>query len=343
MFDPNHIQSLIFDLNHLVSHSARQEWTIFEQILQVLIERDYHIILISQEIPAFNYHQYEQISLIQSATIPAIANNTSLLQNTTFWVTNDPEVQEKLGSVRQIFAGSTLIEENYPSFQFQQLHDILYMFHPSQNTADYLAQQIIKTKQKAESIPLIVGVGGPEDCGHAYFIGPLVDALENHDVLLAGLDLTEILGTEFQASTRAGYWHSQEIRDWMLNTIILPFSKGERVFIESAPDFIEPYEISVFPLFIAPEMVLLLWGTTIFLPELSCIDSKILLDLSPKSATARMFGLDDRQNFSPEFVQNYETHDQQYYAEYLSKYNVFRDTEHLVDFNNFHAFRLKQR
>ena len=54
-------------------------------------------------------------------------------------------------------------------------------------------------------------------------------------------------------------------------------------------------------------MVLIIWGTTIFLPELEkIIDLRFLLELSDRTAAARMFSLDERQNFDKSFVETYQ-------------------------------------
>jgi hypothetical protein len=53
-------------------------------------------------------------------------------------------------------------------------------------------------------------------------------------------------------------------------------------------------------------MVVLLWGTTIFVPGIQeLLDVKIVLDLTPKAAAARLFELDERSDFNPDFVESY--------------------------------------
>ena len=99
-------------------------------------------------------------------------------------------------------------------------------------------------------------------------------------------------------------------------------------------------EKPIFPFFLAPEMVLLIWGTTIFLPEFeNLFDIKILLELSEKTAAARMFGIDDRQNFDQKFVDAYSKKEGKFYSNYLIENNVIEKIDYRIDFNNFYAFR----
>ena len=87
-------------------------------------------------------------------------------------------------------------------------------------------------------------------------------------------------------------------------------------------------------------MVLLIWGTTIFLPEFeNLFDIKILLELSEKTAAARMFGIDDRQNFDQKFVDAYSKKEGKFYSNYLIENNVIEKIDYRIDFNNFYAFR----
>ena len=98
------------------------------------------------------------------------------------------------------------------------------------------------------------------------------------------------------------------------------------------------------PFFLAPEMILLIWGTTVFLPEFEkLIDVRVLLELSAKTAAARLFALDDRENFDQSFVETYLQKEGKYYADYLSEYDVPSKIDYRINFENFNAFRLKEK
>ena len=106
---------------------------------------------------------------------------------------------------------------------------------------------------------------------------------------------------------------------------------------------IHKHEISTMPFFLAPEMILLVWGTTVFLPEFdNLIDLRVLLELSEKTAAARMFALDDRENFDQSFIDTYLKKEGRYYADYLDHYNVQNQIDFRINFDNFNAFRMKE-
>ena len=227
---------------------------------------------------------------------------------------------------------------------------MLQIFHPSKITAADLSATLLKIKQDSEQVPLMLGIGGPDECGHSFFVGELIDAFEDQEMLVTSLDLSQVLGTEFQKKDQSGamspssLWHSNEIRDWVIKDVLRPYSNGQQVYIENPPEIIQEYEISTFPLFLAPEMILLVWGTTLFLPEFeNLIDLRILLELSTKTAAARMFALDDRENFDQSFINTYLQKEGKYYADYLVKYDVQNKIDYRINFENFNAFRIQEK
>ena len=71
------------------------------------------------------------------------------------------------------------------------------------------------------------------------------------------------------------------------------------------------------------------------------IDLRVLLELSEKTAAARMFSLDERENFDQSFVDTYLKKEGKYYADYLDQFNVNDQIDYRIDFDNFNAFRMK--
>lgn len=343
-FHPNQIVSIVFDLNSLSPVFSDEDKKNFPPIIQVLSERDFNIFLISKDSPQMSWEHLVGVNWLKGNALDVIKKNRSLIGQDVFWITEEPRLHKELSQLNQLFAGCTPAVEKNGGMQYQYLQDILYVFHPSRYTAIELADQIAEIKNQAPKIPLIVGIGGPDECGHAYFVGELVDALENHDILVSGLDLTEILGTEFLlTSSQQSYWRSPEIKDWFMEHVIRPYTQGSQVVVENEPQLIAPYEVSEFPFFVAPEMVLVIWGTTIFVPELKdAIDTHILLDLSLKAATARIYGLDNREDFDPRFIKTYQENEGKYYEEYLTQFQVPQTMEYMIDFDNFNAFRIKK-
>ncbi len=333
-FHPNQIRLLVFDLDSLTINFDQDKWENFRQFLRVLDDRDFEIALVSESIEASEWNSYNKLSILQHSTIDALKNNTTLTDRDVFWFTEQPELQKTLAGNTRNFAGSTGSTTHNGGMQYQYLHDMLQIFHPSKITAADLST---------------IGIGGPDECGHVFFVSELIEALEDQELLVTGLDLSQVLGTEFQKQkisrnkSNTTLWRSEEIRNWVVEDVMRPYSQGQQVYFEKLPVMIHKHEISTMPFFLAPEMILLVWGTTVFLPEFdNLIDLRVLLELSEKTAAARMFALDDRENFDQSFIDTYLKKEGRYYADYLDHYNVQNQIDFRINFDNFNAFRMKE-
>ena len=90
-------------------------------------------------------------------------------------------------------------------------------------------------------------------------------------------------------------------------------------------------------------MILLVWGTTLFLPEFeNLFDIRFLLELSDKAATARIFAFDERENFDKTFIETYKTKEGKYYTNYMTEYKVNEKIDYKINFDNFNAFRINE-
>ncbi len=341
-FHPNHIQRLVFDLNSLAGTFGSEGWQNFQSFIKVLDERAYETVLIGEECEIQDWQAYSNVSVLVGSTQNLLEKNRELGHGTVFWITEDSGTQERLSGRKQAFAGGNESAGQNGGIQYQYLFDLLEIFHPSRATARELANTIQHLKQESPRMPLTLGIGGPDDCGHAFFVGELVEVLEAQNMLVAGLDLSELMGLEFENhAAPTTYWRSQWFRDWVLDQVLHPYSRGEEVILESAPEPLIPFEITPFPFYLSPEMVLLIWGTTLFLQECEqSIDVRILLDLSPKAAAARMFNLDERENFDPSFIHSYESSEGESYRQYLQRFQVEDKADFRINFDNFNAFRL---
>ncbi|HBL54852.1 MAG TPA: hypothetical protein EYO46_03130 [Candidatus Lambdaproteobacteria bacterium] len=349
-FHPSHIRLLVFDLDSLTVNFDQDAWNSFRQFLRVLDDRDFETVLISESIQTSEWSPYANLTVLLSSGEEAFKNNSSLTGADVFWFSEKQELQKNLSKSTRNFAGSNGQTTKYGGLQYQHLYDMLQIFHPSKITAADLSATLLKIKQDSEQVPLMLGIGGPDECGHSFFVGELIDAFEDQEMLVTSLDLSQVLGTEFQKKDQSGamspssLWHSNEIRDWVIKDVLRPYSNGQQVYIENPPEIIQEYEISTFPLFLAPEMILLVWGTTLFLPEFeNLIDLRILLELSTKTAAARMFALDDRENFDQSFINTYLQKEGKYYADYLVKYDVQNKIDYRINFENFNAFRIQEK
>ena len=348
-FHPNHIRLLVFDIDSLTVNFDQENWDNFRKFLRILDDRDFEIVLISESIEYSDWESYSKLSILKYNTMEALQKNNSLTGNDVFWFTELPELQTKLSENTHNFGGSSAISTRKGGMQYQYLHDMLHIFHPSKITAADLTAKLFKIKQKSPQVPLLIGIGGPDDCGHDFFVSELIEALEDQGMLVSGLDLSQVLGTEFQNSNMSGnkskltLWRSEEIQDWIVEVVMRPYSKGQQVYFEKIPEIIHKFEITTTPFFLDPEMILVVWGTTVFLPEMeNLIDVRVLLDLSEKTAAARMFSLDERENFDQSFVETYLKKEGKYYSDYLDQFKVYDRIDFLIDFNNFNAFRMKK-
>ena len=348
-FHPSHIRLLVFDLDSLTVKFDQEAWDKFRQFLGVFADRDFETVLIAESIQASEWNSYANLSVIQSTGTEAFKNNSSLSGENVFWFSEHPDLQIKLATSTKNFAGSIGQTAKNGGLQYQHLYDMLQIFHPSKITAEDLSATLFNLKQNSEQVPLMLGIGGPDECGHSFFVGELIDSLEDQGLLVSSLDLSQVLGTEFQQHDNSGtlsassFWRSEKIRNWVIEDVLRPYSLGQQVYFENPPENIKDYEICTFPFFLAPEMILLVWGTTLFLPEFEkLIDLRFLLELSVKTAAARLFGLDDRENFDQSFIETYQQKDGKYYADYLTQYDVQNKIDYRINFENFNAFRRKE-
>jgi len=348
-FHPSHIRLLVFDLDSLTVKFDQEAWDKFRQFLGVFADRDFETVLIAESIQASEWNSYANLSVIQSTGTEAFKNNSSLSGENVFWFSEHPDLQIKLATSTKNFAGSIGQTAKNGGLQYQHLYDMLQIFHPSKITAEDLSATLFNLKQNSEQVPLMLGIGGPDECGHSFFVGELIDSLEDQGLLVSSLDLSQVLGTEFQQHDNSGtlsassFWRSEKIRNWVIEDVLRPYSLGQQVYFENPPENIKDYEICTFPFFLAPEMILLVWGTTLFLPDFEkLIDLRFLLELSVKTAAARLFGLDDRENFDQSFIETYQQKEGKYYADYLTQYDVQNKIDYRINFENFNAFRRKE-
>ncbi len=347
-FHPSDIRRLVFDLDSLTIDFVKESWEDFRKFIQVLDDRDFETVLISNSIELTNWNTYSRLSILQGTCEEAYQKNSSLSGPDVFWFSEQSSFQKKLSNSTRNFAGSNSITLQNGGLQYQNLYDMLQIFNPSKITAKDLSNSICKLKLNSSQFPLVIGIGGPDDCGHSFFVGELVDSLEDQENLVSTIDLSQILGSEFKnnfendKNTNSSFWYSEGIRGWLIEEVLSPYYNGKQVYIEKPPSIIKDFDLTIFPFFLAPEMILIIWGTTIFLPEFErFFDLRILLELSEKNAAARMFGLDDRQNFDQSFIEIYLKKEGKHYSEYLKENGVMKKIDYRIDFDNFNAFRIK--
>ena len=340
------IKHVIFDLNHLHQLDHKEEQENFPAILNILSDRDYEITLIGENLQTESLQlQFPQIHFIPHASNQweTLLQEPRLFDPSCFWITDHPHLQKYLLEHNRFFAISQQGEFS-EGIMYQTLRELLYYLHPSEHTITMIGNQIIAMKNKVPDRPLILGVGGPDECGHSIFVDLFVEYLELNEQLVLGMDVTEIQGTDFfLQSNQASYWNSPLTYQWLMDQVLRPFSQKERVWLEESPKDVPLTEETVsFPIFLTPEMIVVIWGVTPFIEDLNSLyDLRILLELTPKAATARLFGIDDREDFDSSFIDTYLNKEGKMYQQYLDTFAVLKQIDYRIDFDNFNAFSIK--
>lgn len=343
----NEIKRILIDTEHLPFEPKplTEEWSVFEQLVRILADRDFFVIVSTLDSTHYlAWKSHPNITVLeQKLDVTTLELNPSLLSNTILWVTENRAFQKILREKKQWIAVQRASTSHPEFLSYDHLADLLQFLDPSALTASLLSQQILEAKAANPSRPLVVGIGGPEDCGPDFFVQRLVESLEvEGEWLVQGLDGTSFFQILSAEDEQRHYWRSPEVKDWTLQSILEPFGKGERILIETPPSFLGEEGSEGFPLFLSPEMILVVWGTTLFTKELQpWIQWPILLELTPKAAAARLYGIDDRENFDPALIEKYQEHDGKFYKKYLEKHRVDPYVKSRVHYDNFHAFRLK--
>ena len=63
-FHPNHIRLLVFDIDSLTVNFDQGNWDNFRQFLNVLDDRDFEIVLISESIEKSDWKSYSKLSIL---------------------------------------------------------------------------------------------------------------------------------------------------------------------------------------------------------------------------------------------------------------------------------------
>ncbi len=314
------IQKIVIDNASLVQFTEE-----FEPVLKILLERDYQIVLMTPDLATWGH--WQDCCVVLSGSQEEKLNYLNNQCQDTVWVTDSETLQKECVQKQVLFVHFATPSSSNFAIHCETLKDMVALFDPSELAIRQIAQDFIEQKEAAPQQALIVCVEGAEQCGHVYLVEKLVQQLEQFGQLVQGLDLTDFAHQS---------WTKTEQGRWIFQEILTPFADNERVLIEEPPLWAVEREIGIFPLFLSPEMILVIWGTFLLSSDLP--SKNILLELSEKTATARLFGIDDRENFDPSFVGKYKETEGLHYQNYLQ--TIDEVIHWRVNFNNFHAFRL---
>ena len=142
-FHPNLIRLLVFDLDRLTANFDQASWDNFRQFLLILDDREFAILLISESIEASEWKSLAKLSVLQSTAENAFQNNPTLSAKDVFWFSEQPELQKKISRTSQNFAGSDDSTTQNGGLQYQHLHDMLQIFHPSRISAADLSANLL--------------------------------------------------------------------------------------------------------------------------------------------------------------------------------------------------------
>ena len=158
-FHPARVQTLVFDLDSLTGEFSQEQWENFRELLRVLQERDFHLVLLGEEISPNDWQQFLGISIVSGSPKSSGRRNPQLGQADHFWVTDRANLHAWLQDQSAHFASrQPVLVPN--GFCCPRIEDLLQIFHPSRNTTLEIAEQLLKSKQEAPSKPLLVGIGG---------------------------------------------------------------------------------------------------------------------------------------------------------------------------------------
>ena len=162
-FHPGDIKRLVFDLDSISFNFDEEAWENFRKFIQVLDDRDFETLLIANSIELASWENFSRLSILQGKCEDAYQNNSSLSGPDVFWFSEQLSLQKKLSNSTRNFAGSNSQTLQIGGLQYQNLFDMLQIFHPSKITATDLSNSIFKLKQDSERDPLVIGIGGPDD------------------------------------------------------------------------------------------------------------------------------------------------------------------------------------
>jgi hypothetical protein len=192
---------------------------------------------------------------------------------------------------------------------------------------------------------LLVGLGGPVLSGYQAFALDL-----KRDLELAGHPLVELLDLspflhasddESAPPPQPGFWRERRAGEWLLRDVLGPIHAGRQVYVERLPPEAPPAFAAHLPLYLSEESVVLAFAEMLFVPEVrALLDLSILLDVSPKETTRRLYEMPDDEEFDPKFIEQYLAHDGKAYGEYLRTYRVEAQVDVRIDANRRSAFTL---
>lgn len=334
MFDLTEIEILILDVvDRNKSHAEQEAQADF--ILNAL-KRNYQVFLFSSrsddvlseekiKTPGLKW-MAEKFPFQNTLT----KSHPQILSSKAIWVSEDPEIQSWVHSQDVILAATTLkgeILNEQKTVRLRTWNDLLGLIDPSNKVLKTVAGDILDRWENLDSASFLVGISGPPLSGYLEFGLSLAQHLEALGApLVEWLDLSDLIVglEEIQTKTKKpDFWKNPKTGSWILDHIILPVKRGERVSIdEKSPDV--PDEINhLLPLYYSEESIVLVMGEMLFNPPLNeYFQFNCHMEVSDKEISRRLFEIPQGEHFEEKFTQQYQSKFGVFYQQYLDENRI---------------------
>ena len=332
MFDTSELTSISLDIAGSDESRARQKE--ITQLVWFLLDSNYQIFLIStnrnQDLSRENF-QHPRLEFLRGAIPPTDEMEKAhpeLKSGRILWVTDDPKLQNWLKAEKLKFAYRTARKSfGEHGTRIGSLADLAGLFDGSARVLGEVGGEILRRRGKNRAAPFLVGIGGPPMCGLPQFVVDLKGTLESLGWPVVDLmDMSSLLrrtDTEEPADGNGAPWRGEATRDWFMRDILEPLHEGSRVFVESLPEGVPREFEAHLPLFVSEESVLLIIGEMLLIPDITrVLDVSILLEVSVRETTRRLYDIPESEAFEEKFVTQYLAHEGGVYRAYLEAHEV---------------------
>ncbi|MDH4225916.1 MAG: hypothetical protein OEW12_09750 [Deltaproteobacteria bacterium] len=316
-----------------------------------LLDRDYQVFLVSSnQNHNLSKENFSHPRLTIQTEMPQNPDNlpvdSPLMLPQALWVTDHPPTQKWLMAEQKYLVHKNEISENLLTQRVVHLSELAWLLDPSLYSMAHVLDCIRDKLEKPPGKSLIVAIGGPPKSFYERFGLGLKDYLESQEIsLVETVDMAHFLKTVdevMESPPESGPWHHGEIRDWLLETILKPAGSGDKILIENGPPLFSSELETLFPFFLAPGSVLILYGEMVFQKEIQpLIDISVLVECSDTEITRRLYEFSEGIHFEPKFTTAYQETSGKIYNKYLLENQVAAKVDVRLDSSLLGVFVLK--
>ena len=333
-------------------NSSFQNQDEVSNLILFLLEKGYSIYIVTSnpnEGLVQEYFEHPRLQFVKkpiSADDPGSFQFPEMTSDTSFWVTDDPSLQNFLvqKGIRFAYTAGTGTFGNL-GIKIGSMADLSGLFNISGRVLQQIGQAIAIQREAKGSVPFLIGVGGAPLSGFQQVGIDLKRLLEDMGYPLVDLvDLSPFLAdsnSELRGGYTQGPWMDPAAGSWMLESILSPLQAGERVYVESLPEGIPDLFEAHLPLFLGEESLVVVLGETVFHPEVRAyLDFSILLEVSVKETTRRFYDIPEGEDFEDRFITQYMEHEGGDYSSYLDTHGVLDNVSARVNAERVEALSL---